>query len=84
MLEMVLVVGGVLLFIYVVVGNVLMFWWIGCVSKMSLVVVFVVVLVFGWLWGVWGLLLGVFILLVVKLVCDYVDDFKLLGELFGF
>ncbi len=82
-LEMALAAGGVSLLIHAVAGNVLTPWWTGRASKMSPVAVFVAVLVFGWLWGVWGLLLGVPILLVVKSVCDHVDDLKPLGELLG-
>jgi len=37
--------------------------------------------VFGWLWGLWGLLLGTPVLLIVKAVCDRVDDFRLVGAL---
>ena len=45
--------------------------------------VFIGVLGWGWLWGVWGLLLGIPILMVVKAVCDRVDDLKPVGELLG-
>jgi predicted PurR-regulated permease PerM len=69
--------------IHAVAGNLLTPWWTGRTSKMSPVAVFIAVLVFGWLWGVWGLLLGVPILLVVKSVCDHVEDLKSLGELLG-
>jgi predicted PurR-regulated permease PerM len=48
---------------------------------MSPFAVFVVVLVFGWLWGAAGFLLGAPILMVVKTVCDRVEDLKALGEL---
>ncbi|MFT7775167.1 AI-2E family transporter [Roseateles sp.] len=82
-LEMALAAGGVSLLIHAMAGNVLTPWWTGRASKMSPVAVFVAVLVFGWLWGVWGLLLGVPILLVVKSVCDHVDDLKPVGELLG-
>ncbi|NCT83760.1 MAG: AI-2E family transporter [Comamonadaceae bacterium] len=82
-LEMALAVGGVSLLIHAVAGNVLTPWWTGRASKMSPVAVFIAVLVFGWLWGVWGLLLGVPMLLVAKSVCDHVDDLKPLGELLG-
>ncbi len=50
---------------------------------MNAVAVFVGVLAFGWLWGLWGLLLGVPVLAAVKAVCDRVDDFKVVGELLG-
>lgn len=80
---MALAVGGTSFAIHTVIGNVLTPWWMGRASKMSPVVVFVAILVFGWLWGVSGLLLGVPILLVIKSVCDRVDDFKPVGELLG-
>lgn len=82
-LEMALAAGGVSLLIHAVAGNVLTPWWTGRASKMSPVAVFVAVLVFGWLWGVWGLLLGVPVMLVVKSVCDHVEDLKPVGELLG-
>lgn len=47
------------------------------------VVVFVSVLVWGWLWGVWGLLLGVPIMMIIKAVCDHVEDLQPIGELLG-
>jgi predicted PurR-regulated permease PerM len=31
-------------------------------------------LVFGWLWGMWGLLLGVPILMALKAVCDRIES----------
>jgi predicted PurR-regulated permease PerM len=80
---MALAVGGTSFAIHTVIGNVLTPWWMGRASKMSPVAVFVAILVFGWLWGVSGLLLGVPILLVIKSVCDRVDDFKGVGELLG-
>ena len=78
---MALVVAGSSFAIHAVIGNLLTPWWMGRASKMSPVAVFVSVLVFGWLWGVAGLLLGVPILLVVKSICDRVDDLKPIGEL---
>jgi predicted PurR-regulated permease PerM len=82
-LDMAIAAAAVSMGIHAVVGNVLTPWWMGRASKMSTVAVFVAVLVFGWLWGVWGLLLGVPVLLVVKSVCDHVEDLKPVGELLG-
>jgi predicted PurR-regulated permease PerM len=45
--------------------------------------VFVGVLTFGWLWGAVGLILGTPILMVVKAVCDRVDELKPVGEFLG-
>jgi predicted PurR-regulated permease PerM len=64
-------------------GYLLTPWLTSRASRMSPLVVFVGVLVFGWLWGMWGLLLGVPILMVVKAVCDHVDTLKPIGELLG-
>ena len=82
-IDMAVLVGAVSFGIHTVVGNLLTPWWMGRASKMSPFAVFVAVLVFGWLWGISGLLLGVPILLVVKSICDRVDDLKPIGELLG-
>ncbi len=50
---------------------------------MNPVAVFVGVLLWGWLWGAWGLVLAVPILVAVKAVCDRVETFKAVGELLG-
>ena len=82
-LDMGLAVGASSLAIHTVVGNLLTPWLTGRASRMSPLAVFVGVLAFGWLWGVWGLLLGVPILMVVKAICDRVDELKPIGELLG-
>ena len=81
--EMALLVGGVAMFINSVEGYLLTPWLTGRASRMNPVAVFVGVLAWGWLWGVWGLFLGVPILMAIKAVCDRVDDFKAVGELLG-
>ena len=78
-----LAVGGVSLLINVVEGYLLVPWATSKASRMNPVVVFVGVLAWGWLWGVWGLLLGIPILMAVKAVCDRVDHLKPVGELLG-
>jgi predicted PurR-regulated permease PerM len=82
-LEMALVVGGASSAIHAVVGSLLTPWLTSRANRMSPVTVFVGVLAWGWLWGVWGLLLGVPILTVVKAVCDRVDELNPVGELLG-
>ena len=69
--------------IHGVVGNVLTPWWTGRASRMSTFAVFVGVLAFGWLWGAVGLILGTPILMVVKTVCDRVEELKPVGEFLG-
>jgi predicted PurR-regulated permease PerM len=81
--NMALVVAGSSLLINTVEGNLLVPWATSRASSMNPVAVFVGVLAWGWLWGVWGLLLGIPILMAVKAVCDRVDHLKPIGELLG-
>ena len=82
-IDMALLVGGISLVITSLEGYLLTPWLTGRASRMSAVVVFVGVLFWGWLWGVWGLLLGVPILMIIKAICDRVDNLKPIGELLG-
>jgi predicted PurR-regulated permease PerM len=82
-LDMALVVAGICFAIRLVSGYVLSPWWTSRTCRLSPVAVFVAVLVWGWLWGLWGMLLGVPIILVVKATCDRAEGFKPLGELLG-
>jgi predicted PurR-regulated permease PerM len=82
-LQMGLVVGGVSLAIHTLVGNLLMPWLTSRTSRMNPVAVFVGVIFWGWLWGVWGLLLGIPITMVIKSICDRVEDLQPIGELLG-
>ncbi|RZL98844.1 MAG: AI-2E family transporter, partial [Variovorax sp.] len=67
-------VGGTSLLIHTLVGNLLAPWLTSRTSRMNPVAVFVGVIFWGWLWGVWGLLLGIPIMMIVKSVCDRVED----------
>lgn len=76
-------VSGIALLITSLEGYLLTPWLIGRASRMNPVVIFTAVLFWGWLWGLWGLLLGVPIIMVIKVVCDRVEDLKPVGELLG-
>lgn len=82
-LEMGLLVSGLSLVIHALEAFLLTPWLTSRANKMNPLAVFVGVLAWGWLWGIWGLLLGVPILVVIKVVCDSIDDFKPVGELLG-
>ena len=82
-IEMAVLVGGVSLLIHTLVGNLLTPWLTSRTSRMNPVAVFVGVIFWGWLWGVWGLLLGIPIMMIVKSVCDRVEDLQPIGELLG-
>jgi predicted PurR-regulated permease PerM len=81
--EMALLIGGVVLIINGIEGGLLTPWLTSRAGRMNPVVVFAGVLAWGWIWGLWGLFLGVPILMAIKTVCDRVDDLKAVGELLG-
>ncbi len=80
---MAVLVAGVSLVITSLEGYLLTPWLIGRTSRMNPVAVFIAVLFWGWLWGVWGLLLGVPIIMIIKAVCDRVEGLEPIGELLG-
>jgi predicted PurR-regulated permease PerM len=80
---MALAVGAISLVINTIEGYWLAPWLSGRVSRMNNVVVFSGLLFWGWLWSGWGLILGLPIMMVVKAICDHVEDFKPIGEFMG-
>lgn len=82
-LGMTLAVAAISLGIHGLAGNLLTPWLTGRASRMNAVVVFVGVLFWGWLWGAWGLLLGMPIMMAIKSVCDRIEEFKSVGEFMG-
>jgi predicted PurR-regulated permease PerM len=58
-------------------------WLQGRASRMNAVAVFIGVLFFGWLWGGWGLLIGLPILAVLKSISDRVESMRPVSELLG-
>lgn len=82
-LDRVLLVSGGSLVIHFIAGFLLTPWLTSRANQMNPVAVFVGMLAWGWLWGLWGLLLGVPILVAVKAVCDRVEDLKPVGEFLG-
>jgi predicted PurR-regulated permease PerM len=81
--DMALAVAGSTVLIHIVSGHLITPWLTSRTNRLNAVCVFVGVLAFGWLWGVWGLLLGVPVLTTVKAVCDRIDHLQPIGELLG-
>jgi predicted PurR-regulated permease PerM len=80
---MALLVSGIALVITSLEGFLLTPWLTSRANQMNAAVIFAGVLFWGWLWGVWGLLLGIPILMAIKAICDHVEDLKPVGELLG-
>jgi len=58
-------------------------WLTGRAARMNAVAIFVGLLFWTWVWGVWGTLLAVPMLMVTKAVCDRIEDLQSFGELLG-
>ncbi|SFN97003.1 AI-2E family transporter [Nitrosospira briensis] len=78
-----LLVASVFLLISGVVGMVFTTWLQGRFAGVNPAVLFIVLLFFGWLWGIAGLLLGAPLLAITKVICDRVEFLKPFGELLG-
>jgi predicted PurR-regulated permease PerM len=82
-LQMPLLVGAAALVITTLEGFLLTPWLTSRAARMNAIAVFIGLLFWGWIWNVWGLLLAVPMLVVLKAICDHVDDLKPIGELLG-
>lgn len=82
-LRMAATVGAAGLVITSLEGFLLTPWLTSRAARMNAVAVFVGLLFWGWIWNVWGMLLAVPMLMVLKAVCDHVEDFGAVGELLG-
>lgn len=78
-----LAVAGASLLIAGAIGLVFMTWLQGRFARVNAAVLFIALLFFGWLWGVWGLLLGAPLVAIVKVICDRVESLKPAGALLG-
>jgi predicted PurR-regulated permease PerM len=78
---MALLVSGSSLAIATFVGIFVVTWMTGKISKMNPVAVFISLLFWGWLWGVWGLLLAIPIIGIVKVVSQHIKELHPLAEL---
>jgi predicted PurR-regulated permease PerM len=76
-------VSGVSLLVAGAIGFGFMTWLQSRFAHVNAAVLFIALLFFGWLWGVWGLLLGAPLVAIAKVVCDHVAPLKPLGELLG-
>ena len=67
-----------------VIGLLLVPWLTQRVGRLNAVTVFVALLVWGWLWGIWGLLLGIPIVMAINAICERVDELQPISEFLGY
>jgi len=76
-------VAGATLVVATLVGFVFATWLASRQTRMNTTATFVGLLFFSWIWGLWGVLLAIPILSIVKAVCDRNESWKPVGELLG-
>lgn len=74
--------GGSLL-IATLIGSVITTWMTGRMARMNAVAVFVALLLFTWLWGVWGMLLAIPLITIAKVVADHIEGMEMVAEFLG-
>ena len=55
----------------------------GRAGRMNGAAVFIALTIWGFLWGIWGLLLAVPLTMAIKVLCDHVEELHGVGELLG-
>lgn len=76
-------VAGISLAITSVEGWLLTPWMTSRTARTNEVAVFVGLIFWSFVWGLWGTLLAVPMMVAVKACCDRIDDLKPFGELLG-
>jgi len=79
--SMALTVVAASLAIATVVGMVVATWMTGKLARMNPAAVFVALLFWGWLWGVWGLLLAIPIVVTLKVASELIEQLHPVAEL---
>ena len=76
-------VAAISLVVATAAGALIMTWLQSRFARINAAVLFIALIFFGWLWGIWGLLLGAPLVAIAKVVCDHVEALKPTGELLG-
>ena len=65
------------------VGTFVTTWMTGRIARMNTAAVFVSLLFWAWLWGLWGMLLSIPITVIVKVIAGHVEQLESVAELLG-
>jgi predicted PurR-regulated permease PerM len=82
-IAMTVAVAGVSLLITTLEGSLLTPMLLSRAASMNQVAIFAGLLFWSWIWGVWGMLLAVPMMMVIKVICDRVDGLHRVGHLLG-
>lgn len=76
-------VGGVTLAIATFIGIFVATWMTGRTAQMNATAVFVSLLFWTWLWGIWGMLLSIPIIVIIKVISQHIEELHPIAELLG-
>ncbi|HEU4709482.1 MAG TPA: AI-2E family transporter [Methylophilaceae bacterium] len=82
-LIMAISVAAINIVIATFVGIFVTTWMTGRIARMNATAVFISLLFWGWLWGIWGMLLSIPIIVIVKVVSQHVEQLHPVAELLG-
>ena len=80
-LLMALLVAGANIVIATIVGVFVTTWMTGRIAKMNSAAVFTSLIFFSWLWGLWGMLLGIPVIFILKVICEHIEHLQPVAEL---
>lgn len=81
--QMALIAAAIPLAASVLIGVLLQAALLGRAARMNATIVFVALLFWGTLWGAWGLLLAMPIMVAIKSICDRVEPLAGIGQFLG-
>ncbi len=66
-----------------IIGILVTTWMTGRFAKMNTAAVFISLLFWTWLWGVWGMLLSIPLIVIVRVVSQHIEQLHPVAELLG-
>ena len=76
-----MMVSGLSILVATLVGSVFATWLASRQTQMNVTATFIGLLFFGWIWGLWGVLLAIPVMAIVKTICDTKEEWKSVSEL---
>ena len=63
-----------------IIGMLLVPWLTQRIGQLNAITTFITLLFWGWLWGVWGLLLGIPIMMAINVVCEHAAGLQVISQ----